>query len=63
MSLIKYNLDITTMVLYSSKKSGEPNFLTPHAFWNISDFGVKYEKCETINTITLENGELVKQGQ
>jgi hypothetical protein len=51
------------MVLYSSKKSGEPNFLTPHAFWNISDFGVKCEKCETINTITLENGELVKQGQ
>jgi hypothetical protein len=29
---------------------GELNFLTPHAFWNISDFGTKCEKCETINT-------------
>jgi hypothetical protein len=35
--------------------------LTPHAFWNISDFGAKCEKCETINTITLEKGELKKQ--
>jgi hypothetical protein len=57
MSLIKYNLDITTMVLYSSMKSGEPNFLTPHAFWNISDFGAKCEKCETINTITRGAGK------
>jgi hypothetical protein len=32
-----------------------------HAFWNISDFGAKCEKCETINTITLEKGELKKQ--
>jgi hypothetical protein len=32
-------------------------------FWNISDFGAKREKYETINTITLENGELVKQVQ
>jgi hypothetical protein len=36
-------------------------FLTPHAFWNISDFGAKCEKCETINTITLEEGELKKR--
>ena len=33
-------------------------YLTPHAFWNITDFGAKCEKCETINTITIENGEL-----
>jgi hypothetical protein len=26
-----------------------------------SDFGAKCEKCETINTITLKNGELKKQ--
>jgi hypothetical protein len=45
------------MVLYSSMKSGEPNFLTPHAFWNISDFGAKCEKCETINTITRGAGK------
>jgi hypothetical protein len=31
------------------------------AFWNITDFGAKCEKCERINTITLENGELKKQ--
>jgi hypothetical protein len=48
------------MVVYSCKKCGEPNFLTPHAFWNITDFGAKCERCETINTITLENGELKK---
>jgi hypothetical protein len=39
----------------------ELNYLTPHASWNISDFGAKSEKCETINMITLENGELKKQ--
>jgi hypothetical protein len=42
------------------KKCGELNYLTPHAFWNISDFGARCERCETINTITLENGELKK---
>jgi hypothetical protein len=25
--------------------------LTPHAFWNITDFGAKCEKCETIDTM------------
>ena len=44
-----------------SKKCSELNFLTPHAFWNITDFGAKCEKCETINTITLGKGELKKQ--
>jgi hypothetical protein len=46
------------MVVDPCKKCGTPNFLTPHAFWNISDFGAKCEKCETTNTITLEKGEL-----
>jgi phage FluMu protein Com len=50
------------MVVYSCKKCGELNYLTPHAFWNISDFGAKCERCERINTITLEEGELKKQG-
>jgi hypothetical protein len=36
-------------------------YLNPHAFWNLTDFGAKCEKCETINTITLEMGELKKQ--
>jgi hypothetical protein len=58
---IKYVSDITSMVVYSCKKCGELNYLTPHAFWNITDFGAKCEKCEMINTITLEKGELKKQ--
>ena len=45
------------MVVYTCKKCGEPNCLTPHAFWNIADFGATCEKCETINTITLKQGE------
>jgi len=31
------------------------------SFWNISGLGAKYERCRTINTITLKNGELIKQ--
>jgi hypothetical protein len=46
---------------YSNATIGELNYLTPHAFWNITDFGAKCEKCETINTITLMMGELKKQ--
>jgi phage FluMu protein Com len=46
------------MVVYSCKKCGELNFLTPHAFWNIFYFGAKCKKCETISTITFEEGEL-----
>jgi hypothetical protein len=49
------------MVVNACMKCGGLNYLTPHAFWNITDFGAKCEKCETINTITLENGELKKQ--
>jgi hypothetical protein len=49
------------MVVYTCKKRGELNYLTPHAIWNIADFGAKCPRCETINTITLEKGELKKQ--
>ena len=31
------------MVVYLCKKCGELNYLTPHAFWNIADFGAKCE--------------------
>jgi hypothetical protein len=58
---MKYLLDILFMVVYSCKNCGELNYITPHAFWNIADFGAKCERCETINTITLENRELKKQ--
>jgi hypothetical protein len=50
------------MVLLTCKKCGELNYLTPHAFWNITDFDAKCEKCTMINTITLEKGELKKIG-
>ena len=46
------------MVVYACKKCGELNYLTPHAFWNIADFDAKCEKCETVNTITMEKGVL-----
>jgi hypothetical protein len=49
------------MVVYAFKKCGELDHLTPHAFWNISDFGARCEKRETINAITSEEGELKKQ--
>jgi hypothetical protein len=42
------------MVVYSCKKCGEPNYLIHHAFWNITDFDAKRERCGAINTITLE---------
>ena len=32
--------------------------LTPHSFWNITDFGYKCPNCETINRIAFEDGEL-----
>jgi hypothetical protein len=39
----------------------ELSYLTPHAFWDISDFGAKCERCEMINTITLDDEKLKKQ--
>jgi hypothetical protein len=50
---VKYNLNIPSMAFIYCKKCGEYRYLTPHAFWNISDLGVKCEKCETINTIVF----------
>ena len=38
----------------------EYRYLTPHAFWNISDYVDKC-RCEMINKITLEEGELKKR--
>ena len=49
------------MVVYTYKKCGELNYLTPHAFWNISDFGAKCENCRTVNAVTIVIGELKKQ--
>jgi hypothetical protein len=27
------------------------NYLTPHAFWNITDFGAKCERCENVKDV------------
>jgi hypothetical protein len=45
------------MVVYSCKKCGEPNFLTPHAFWNIIDFGAKCEMWDDkhVNPVLIES--------
>ncbi|HJY14949.1 MAG TPA: hypothetical protein VJ225_02885 [Nitrososphaeraceae archaeon] len=59
--LIKYSLDIPVKVVYTFRKCGRLNYLAPHTFWNITDFGVQCEKSETINSLTLEEGELKKQ--
>lgn len=44
-SLIKYNLTIPSMVVVRCKECVELIYLTPHAFWNITDFGVKCENA------------------
>jgi phage FluMu protein Com len=46
------------MVVVMCKECKESIHLTPHAFWNITDFGAKCPRCNAINTITMENGEL-----
>jgi hypothetical protein len=53
-------MDISSMAFIYCKKCGEYRYPTPHAFWNINDFGAKCERCSMITTITLENGELKK---
>jgi hypothetical protein len=35
------NLNIPFTVVYTCKKCGELNYLTPHPFWNITDFGAR----------------------
>jgi uncharacterized Zn finger protein len=53
--------DITSMPIIFCKKCGETNYLDPKSYWTINDAAVKCKNCGTINTITLENGELKKQ--
>jgi phage FluMu protein Com len=37
------------------KECGESIYLTPHAFWNITDFGAKCPRCKVINTIKIQD--------
>jgi hypothetical protein len=59
--LIKYNLDNPSMAIIYCKKCGEYRYPTPHVFWNMTDVGIMCEKCDSTNTITMEDGELRKQ--
>ena len=43
------------------KKCGDINYLTSKALGNLTDFGFKCRYCNTINSITIEDGELKKQ--
>jgi hypothetical protein len=52
---------MTSEMQQNIKSHIKREFNLRHVFWKISDFGAKCEKCETINTITLEKGELKKQ--
>jgi hypothetical protein len=58
---IRYNLNIPMWSKLLARNAEDINYLTSEAIWNITDFGAKCEKYETINTITLEKGELKKQ--
>jgi RNase P subunit RPR2 len=59
--LDKVQLNIPSMPVIFCKKCGETNYLDPKSYWTINDAAVKCKNCGTINTITLENGELKKQ--
>jgi RNase P subunit RPR2 len=54
-------MNIPSMPLIFCKGCKETIYLNPKAYWNVNDVDVKCEKCNTINTITLENGELKRQ--
>jgi hypothetical protein len=48
------------MVVYTCKKCGGLNYLTSEALGNLTDFSHKCRYCNTIDRITLEDGELKK---
>ena len=54
--LLNYNISI-----YDVQEMRRINYLTSHALGNITDFGEKCRNCNTINRITLEDGELKKE--
>ena len=56
-SLIRYNFSIHYVVLITCKKCADINYLNSEALSNLTDFGFKCRYCNTINRITLEDGE------
>jgi RNase P subunit RPR2 len=59
--LHKVQSEYSYMVLITCKKCGDINYLTSEALGKLTDFGYKCRNCNTINRITLEDGELKKQ--
>jgi hypothetical protein len=59
--LIKYFPNITYMVLITCKKCADINYLNSEALGNLTDFDFMCRYCNTINGVTLEDGELKKQ--
>jgi tetratricopeptide (TPR) repeat protein len=51
-------LDPNYVVLITCKKCGDINYLTSEALDNLTDFECR--NCNTVNGITLEDGELKK---
>jgi hypothetical protein len=49
------------MVLITCKKCGDVSYLTSEGLGNLTDFGFKCRNCDTINRISLADGELKKQ--
>jgi hypothetical protein len=45
--------------IYHKCKAGI--YFNPQSFWNINDVGVKCDRWNTTNTITIDTGELRKQ--
>ena len=44
----KVQSDIPSMAVIYCKKCLEYRYLTPHAFWNVKDLGVKCDKCKNL---------------
>lgn len=49
------------MVLVTCEKCGDINYLNSVTSGNVTESGYKCRNCNTINRITLEDGELKKQ--
>jgi RNase P subunit RPR2 len=48
------------MVLITCKKCGDISYLTSEGLGNLTDFGFKCRNCDTINRISLADGETQK---
>ena len=48
------------MVLITCKKCGDISYPTSEGLGNLTDFGFKYRNCDTINRISLADGETQK---